>query len=89
MGFTNDIAWGLTTGFVDSYDLFVERMQQNSYRAHDGWHKIEAHHESIAVKGAADKTVQIRNSAWRPVGTVTATTGHGGYVPADYQTSLY
>ena len=26
MGFTNDIAWGLTTGFVDSYDLFVEQM---------------------------------------------------------------
>ena len=28
MGFTNEIAWGLTTGFVDSYDLFVEQMQQ-------------------------------------------------------------
>ena len=90
MGFTNDIAWGLTTGFVDSYDLFVEQMQQNSYRAHDGWREVEARHESIAVKGAADKTVQIHSTQHgvllepllQQLGMVDA-------VPADYQTSLY
>ena len=90
LGFTNAIAWGLTTGFVDSYDLFVEQMQQNSYRAHDGWREVEAHHESIAGKGAADKTVQIHSTQHgvllepllQQLGMVDA-------VPADYQTSLY
>ena len=62
MGFANEIAWGLTTGFVDSYDLFVEQMQQNNYRAHDGWREVEQRRESIAVKGAADKTVDIHST---------------------------
>lgn len=32
MGFNQDVSWGLTTGFVDTYDVFVERDKPGSSR---------------------------------------------------------
>ncbi|GIT61984.1 MAG: hypothetical protein Ct9H300mP20_18110 [Gammaproteobacteria bacterium] len=32
MGYTNDIAWGLTTGFVDCYDPFIEEIRENKVK---------------------------------------------------------
>ena len=67
---------GIDTGFVDSYDLFVEQMQQNSYRAHDGWREVRR-----VMKPWRSKVPQIRPckstalsmaSYW-----VTATVGYG------------
>jgi penicillin amidase len=90
MGFTNELAWGLTTGFIDSYDLFVEQIDNGCYRSGEDWQAIAKRTESIAVKGGATKRIEIQ------------TTQHGvllepllreldmvGSVPEDFQTSLY
>lgn len=90
MGFTNELAWGLTTGFIDCYDVFVEQVEHNRYRTESGWQSIEQRSESIAVKDVSACELQI------------STTHHGvlleplmqelgriDTVPTDFQTSLY
>ena len=90
MGFNNDLAWGLTTGFIDCYDLFVEQVNGEQYRGADQWHAIDKRAEGVAIKGGEVKQVEIQ------------TTDHGVLleplmqqlgmlesIPADYQTSLY
>jgi penicillin amidase len=90
MGFSNELAWGLTTGFIDCYDLFVEQVDQGSYRGAEHWHPVEMRTESIEVKDGATKNIQVQ------------TTEHGVLLeplmrelslikeaPVDYQTSLY
>ena len=62
MGFTNQLAWGLTTGFVDCYDVFVEQLAQNQYRTADGWQPIEQRTEIIGVKGGEQREVNIRST---------------------------
>ena len=57
MGFTRDIAWGLTTGCVDCYDLYVEQLRDGDYRTPGGWQPIEHHTEQIAVKGGGHRDI--------------------------------
>jgi acyl-homoserine lactone acylase PvdQ len=45
MGYTPDVAWGLTTGFIDCYDLFVEEVNDDQYRTASGWKPMEIQEE--------------------------------------------
>ena len=90
MGFTKKIAWGLTTGFIDCYDLFVEEVTSGRYRVGDEWKTVASRHESIQVKDQEIRSIEIQS------------TGHGVLLEplmqelgmaelenSNYQTSLY
>ena len=67
MGYTRDIAWGLTTGFVDSYDVYVEKVRRGSasgpeYLSADGWRPLTRRIESIAIKGGDTKDVELTHT---------------------------
>ena len=62
MGYTSEIAWGLTTGFVDCYDLFVEEIKADQYRTQSGWKSLETRIERIDVKGKSTKEITIQNT---------------------------
>ena len=57
MGYTRDIAWGLTTGFVDSYDVYVEETRGDSVRTPSGWEAVGHRTERIAIRGGGERVV--------------------------------
>ena len=66
MGYTRDVAWGLTTGFVDCYDVYVEQLRTSAgsekfteHRTHAGWQPVKRRTETIDVKGGSSHTVDI------------------------------
>ena len=90
MGYTNDIAWGLTTGFVDCYDLFIEEIRENESKTHSGFKPLVTQTETIDVKGKSSKDVPIQKTDhgvllepfMKEMGMSDSTT-------QKYQTSLY
>ena len=62
MGFTNELAWGLTTGFVDCYDLFIEQVKEDQYRSGQDWKKVETRRETIGVKDQKDRVIEIKST---------------------------
>ena len=62
MGYTSEIAWGLTTGFVDCYDLFIEEINTDQYRTQSGWKSLETQTESIEVKGKPNQEITIKKT---------------------------
>lgn len=52
IGHNRDIAWGLTNAYVDSQDLYVERMDENAqrYEYAGEWHDAKVIEESILVR---------------------------------------
>jgi len=66
MGYTRDIAWGLTTGFVDCYDVYVEQLRASAigeqfqeHRTHDGWQPLKRRTETIEIKGGSSRDVDV------------------------------
>ena len=70
MGYTRDVAWGLTTGFIDSYDLYVEKLRKpvnpetaayadGEYLSPQGWQPLKHRSEKIAVKGGGTQSVEL------------------------------
>ena len=59
MGYTRDVAWGLTTGFTDNYDVYIEETDGNSIRTPAGWTPIEQRTETIAVRDAEAREFTI------------------------------
>ena len=90
MGYTNDIAWGLTTGFVDCYDLFIEEIRENESKTYSGFKPLVTQTEIIDVKGKSSKEVPIKKTDhgvllepfMKEMGMSDSTT-------QKYQTSLY
>jgi len=56
MGFNQDVSWGLTTGFVDTYDVFVERDTPDFSRGYE-----------IAVAGQASRSFAVMESKRGPI----------------------
>jgi penicillin amidase len=77
-GHNGRVAWGLTAGFPDTQDLYIERLNPDDphqYEFEGAWHDAEVLREEIAVKGA------------EPVVQEVIVTRHGplidGLVPED------
>ena len=51
MGQNNDVAWTFTNVMADVEDLFVERIEGDSYEFEGEWRPLESIEEEIAVKG--------------------------------------
>jgi penicillin amidase len=79
MGFNQDIAWGLTTGFIDTYDVFVERDAP-----------FDKKQIPISIAGQTDQTFKISVSANGPVlESLTDALGITEPTAREYWTSLY
>ena len=90
MGYTNDIAWGLTTGFVDCYDLFIEEIKENESKTHSGFKPLVMQTETIDVKGQSSKEVCIQKTAHGVLlEPFMKEMGMSDSTAQKYQTSLY
>jgi penicillin G amidase len=54
MGQNNDVCWTFTNVMADVQDLFVERIEGDSYLYEDEWKPLQTVREEIVVKGRAE-----------------------------------
>jgi penicillin amidase len=68
MGQNNDVCWTFTNVMADVQDLFVERIEGESYRFEDEWRPLETVREEIAVKGREEPvTLDVRVTHHGPI----------------------
>jgi len=61
MGQNNDVCWTFTNVMADVQDLFVERVEGDSYLFEDEWRPLEIVREEIVVKGRdAPEVLDVR-----------------------------
>ena len=90
MGYTSEIAWGLTTGCVDCYDLFIEEMNADQYRTQSGWKSLETRIETIEVKGKSSQEITIQKTHHGVLlEPLMKELGMSSSKNEQYQTSLY
>ncbi|MBP8910095.1 MAG: penicillin acylase family protein [Phycisphaerae bacterium] len=76
IGFTPNVAWGLTALGADQADLFLlktDPSRPNQYRLDGVWRDMEVHEETILVKGGAPQKITYRRTSFGPVVTNLAT----------------
>jgi penicillin amidase len=102
MGYTREIAWGLTTGFVDCYDIFIEQINNDEYLTESGWQPLHHTTHEIAIKGGDRTTIDVVRTGHGPLLEsltdelamtqelgMTDQLGTGGSSPAQFATALY
>lgn len=70
IGHSERLAWGLTIVGTDQEDVYVERLNPanaNEVRWRGGWEPLRVVTETIAVKGAAPQTIELKFSRHGPV----------------------
>lgn len=67
MGYTRDIAWGLTTGRIDSEDVYIEEVEGDQVRTPDGWAALQRRTETLAVRDAAPREFEVVSSRHGPL----------------------
>ncbi|MEX2650111.1 MAG: penicillin acylase family protein [Alphaproteobacteria bacterium] len=70
LGHNGRLAWGLTNAYVDTQDLFVERIDPadpTRYLAPEGSLAFVEHDETLRVKGEADRILRVRASRHGPI----------------------
>lgn len=76
LGRNDQIAWGFTTSYLDSQDLFIEKLKSedvNQYLTEHGWQNFEQTVENINIKNAEPYALEIKHSR------------HGPVLPEDFQ----
>jgi penicillin G amidase len=69
-GHNDDIAFGLTIWFVDQEDLYVYALNPENpdqYRYNGVWEAMQVRRELVAVKGEADREIELRSTRHGPV----------------------
>ncbi|SEN62305.1 penicillin amidase [Loktanella fryxellensis] len=62
-GRSADLGWGITSGYVDDQDLFIEEVNPddpNQYRTPDGWADFRSRNSIVTVKDASAVTLTLR-----------------------------
>lgn len=75
IGFTKNVAWGMTALGADQADLFLLKTDPNhpnQYLFDDKWRNMEVHSETINVKDGRERTVTVRQTHLGPVVTSIA-----------------
>lgn len=75
IGFSKNVAWGMTALGADQADLFLlktEPNHPNQYLFDGEWRNIEVHSETIKVKNGREQTVTVRQTHLGPVVTSIA-----------------
>ena len=68
MGQGNDVGWTFTNVMADIQDLFVERIEGESYLFEDEWRPLETTREEIVVKGREEPVVlEVRRTHHGPI----------------------
>lgn len=68
MGQNNDVCWTFTNVMADVQDLFVERVDGDSYLFEDEWRPLEVVREEIAVKGRSEPVaLDVRSTHHGPI----------------------
>lgn len=95
IGQNADLAWGLTTPYVDTQDLFIEELSGNQVRRGDRWEMLDIREEQLRVRGEpSPRTITIRGTSHGPLlSDVQANlagldTGEGQSAQAQYGVSL-
>ncbi len=67
-GHNDHIAWGYTSLYGDTQDLYVERTNaQGEYQGPDGWHPMDKTQERIKVRFAKDIVVEVESTDHGPI----------------------
>ena len=78
---TEYVAWGMTHGYADYQDLFIERFRVRDggleYAWQDDWCAAEIAHETLNPRGAAPETLQVVATRHGPVIAGDPHAGHG------------
>lgn len=75
IGFTRNVAWGMTALGADQADLFLLKTdpnRPNQYLFDGRWRDMEVHTETIKVKGGPEQTITFRQTHLGPVVTSLA-----------------
>jgi penicillin amidase len=67
MGQNNDVAWTITNVMGDVQDLFIERIDGDTYLFEDEWLPVRTEHEEIPVKGGAPVEMEVRSTHHGPI----------------------
>jgi len=76
IGFTQNVAWGLTALGADQADLLVLKTDPNhpnQYLFDGQWRNMEVHTETIKVKDGRERTIKFKQTHLGPVVTSVAT----------------
>lgn len=72
IGYTPDVAWGMTAAGLDQRDLFALSMVDASHYEVDGeTFEIESTTETVVVRDGDDVEIQVRGTSWGPIVTST------------------
>ncbi|MEP6939595.1 MAG: penicillin acylase family protein, partial [Rudaea sp.] len=69
-GSNRHIAWGFTNSYGDWLDwvrVALDPADKSRYRDSAGWQPLRVTTETIKVHGAADETLQVRDTKWGPI----------------------
>jgi penicillin G amidase len=67
MGQNNDVCWTFTNVMADVQDLFVERIEGESYLFEDEWRPLQVEREEIVVKGRSPVELEVRSTHHGPI----------------------
>ncbi len=69
LGHNDRIAWGFTTTYADTQDLFVETLSEDggAYKTAAGWREFETRTETIEVRFGEPETITVRSTRNGPV----------------------
>jgi len=70
LGRNAHVAWGFTTTYADTQDLYIERIDPehpDQYQTPDGYARFETRLESIQVRGADPISITVRSTRHGPV----------------------
>jgi len=67
MGQNNDVAWTITNVMGDVQDLFVEKVEGETYLFEDEWLPVRVETEKIPVKGREPVELEIRSTHHGPI----------------------
>ncbi len=68
-GHNGRVAWCVTHAFVDLYDLYVERFSQDgaATRFGDAWVPVRRRAETVRIRGAAARSIEVMETQHGPV----------------------
>ena len=91
MGTTRDVSWGLTTGFVDSYDVYIEKLESGNEYLYDGQRNLLTEiTETISIRNQSEKNICIRYTEHGPLlEDLCLELGLDAKKPQGYGTSLH
>jgi penicillin amidase len=70
IGHNAHVAWGLTNGFPDIQDIYIERFDPRDpgrYELDGDWQTAEVRQETIRVRGGRDEAITLRTTRHGPV----------------------